>query len=215
MIRRTVPWQHDAMDRQVLSNGTIWLSPPAADDIDTITECCQDPDIAEWVTIPVPYVRDSAVTFIEEMVGPGWAARSPTWAIRLRSDGPVVGMIGLGERDESAAEIGFWLVRSQRSRGLMTQAVELVCEFGFRADGLALERIAWRAYVGNYASAAVARRAGFRYEGLARLGSIQRGRRRDHWFAARLRTDPPGPADDWPAEFARGRSPIAQTPGPA
>lgn len=207
MIRRTLPWQHDAMDQQVLSNGTIWLSRPTTDDIDTITECCQDPDIAEWVTIPVPYVRDSAVTFIEEMVVPGWAARSPTWAIRLRADGPVVGMIGLGERDESAAEIGFWLVPAQRSRGLMTQAVELVCEFGFRADGLALERIAWRAFVGNYASAAVARHAGFRYEGLARLGSLQRGRRRDHWFAARLRTDPPGPADDWPAEFARGRTP--------
>ncbi|WP_174189336.1 GNAT family N-acetyltransferase [Nocardia barduliensis] len=203
------------MDQQALSNGTVWLSTPTTDDIDTITECCQDPDIAEWVTIPVPYVRDSAVTFLEEMVGPGWAARSPTWAVRLRADGPVVGMIGLGERDESAAEIGFWLVPAQRSRGLMTQAVELVCEFGFSSDGLALERIAWRAFVGNYASAAVARRAGFRYEGLSRLGSVQRGRRRDHWFAARLRTDPPGPADNWPAEFARGGTPVAQAPGPA
>ncbi|WP_280249130.1 GNAT family N-acetyltransferase, partial [Nocardia abscessus] len=184
------------MDQQVLSNGTIWLSRPTTDDIDTITECCQDPDIAEWVTIPVPYVRDSAVTFIEEMVGPGWAARSPTWAIRLRAHGPVVGMIGLGERDESAAEIGFWLVPSQRSRGLMTQAVELVCEFGFRADGLALERIAWRAFVGNYASAAVARRRGIRVEGQARRGSNQRGRRRHHRLPPRLRTAPPGPAAD-------------------
>jgi RimJ/RimL family protein N-acetyltransferase len=85
----------------------------------------------------------------------------------------------------------------------------------FRADGLALERIAWRAYVGNYASAAVARRAGFRYEGMCRLGSIQRGRRRDHWLAARLRTDPPGAAGDWPAEFTRRATPIAQAPGPA
>ncbi|MFI9410448.1 GNAT family N-acetyltransferase [Nocardia gamkensis] len=203
------------MDHHALSNGTIWLSAPTTDDIDTITECCQDPAIAEWVTIPVPYVRDSAVTFIEKMVVPGWAARSPIWAVRPRADGPVIGTIGLGALDESAAEIGFWLAPAQRSRGLMTQAVELVCQFGFRADGLALERIAWRAYVGNYASAAVARRAGFRYEGMCRLGSIQRGRRRDHWLAARLRTDPPGPADDWPAEFTRGATPIAQAPGPA
>ncbi|MGK8521902.1 GNAT family N-acetyltransferase [Nocardia asteroides] len=201
------------MDHRVLSNGTIWLSPPTMDDVDTITECCQDPAIAEWVTVPVPYVRDSAVSFIEEIVVPGWAARSPTWALRLRADGPVVGTIGLGERDESAAEIGFWLAARQRSRGLMTQAVQLVCEFGFRGDGLALQRIAWRAFVGNYASAAVARRAGFRYEGLCRLGSVQRGRRRDHWLAARLRTDPPGPADDWPVEFFRDRTPIARTPG--
>ncbi|BDT97333.1 GNAT family N-acetyltransferase [Nocardia sputorum] len=202
------------MKHHALSNGTIWLSAPTAADVDAITECCQDPAIAEWVTIPVPYVRDSAVTFIDEMVV-GWAARSPTWALRLRADGPVVGMIGLSERDESAAEIGFWLVPAQRSRGLMTQAVDLVCEFGFRADGLALERIAWRAFVGNYASAAVARRTGFHYEGLSRLGSVQRGRRRDHWLAARLRTDPPGPADDWPVEFRHGRASSAQASGEA
>ncbi|MEU6833348.1 GNAT family N-acetyltransferase [Nocardia beijingensis] len=195
------------MDPRVLSNGTIWLSAPTADDVDAITECCQDPAIAEWVTIPVPYVRDSAVTFIEKMVVPGWAARSPTWAVRLHAEGRVVGMIGLGEQDESAAEIGFWLAPAQRSRGLTTQAVRLVCEFGFRTDGLALERISWRAFVGNYASAAVVRRAGFRYEGMSRLGSVQRGRRRDHWLAARLRTDPPGPSDDWPDEFLSGRTP--------
>ncbi|MEU6187258.1 GNAT family N-acetyltransferase [Nocardia sp. NPDC047038] len=201
------------MEHRVLSNGTIWLSAPTADDVDAITECCQDPAIAEWVTIPVPYVRDSAVTFLEEMVVPGWAARSPTWAIRPRAGAPVVGMIGLGEQDESAAEIGFWLAPAQRSRGLMTQAVELVCEFGFHADGLALERISWRAFVGNYASAAVVRRAGFRYEGMSRLGSIQRGRRRDHWLAARLRTDPPGPSDDWPAQFISARTQSTQAPG--
>ncbi|MFD8244691.1 GNAT family N-acetyltransferase [Nocardia sp. NPDC059691] len=201
------------MEHRVLSNGTIWLSAPTADDVDAITECCQDPAIAEWVTIPVPYVRDSAVTFLEEMVVPGWAARSPTWAIRPHAGAPVVGMIGLGEQDESAAEIGFWLAPAQRSRGLMTQAVELVCEFGFHADALALERISWRAFVGNYASAAVVRRAGFRYEGMSRLGSLQRGRRRDHWLAARLRTDPPGPSDDWPAEFIAARTPRTQGPG--
>ncbi|MFI2285191.1 GNAT family N-acetyltransferase [Nocardia beijingensis] len=195
------------MDPRVLSNGTIWLSAPTADDVDAITECCQDPAIAEWVTIPVPYVRDSAVTFIEKMVVPGWAARSPTWAVRLHAEGQVVGMIGLGEQDESAAEIGFWLAPAQRSRGLTTQAVRMVCAFGFGADGLALERISWRAFVGNYASAAVVRRAGFRYEGMSRLGSLQRGRRRDHWLAARLRTDPPGPSDDWPGEFLSGRTP--------
>ncbi|WP_327112260.1 GNAT family N-acetyltransferase [Nocardia sp. NBC_01730] len=177
------------MDHHVLSNGTVWLSAPTTNDIDTITQCCQEPSIGEWVTIPVPYRRRHAETFVEDIVGSGWAARSPTWAVRLHADGPVVGMIGLSERDESAAEIGFWLSPAQRSRGLMTQAVNLVCDFGFRSDGLALQRISWRAFVGNYASAAVVRRAGFRYEGRSRLGSVQRGVRRDHWLAARLSTD--------------------------
>ncbi|MFR9750824.1 GNAT family N-acetyltransferase [Nocardia sp. 004] len=199
------------MDHCVLSNETIWLSAPTADDIDTITECCQDPTIGEWVTIPVPYTRDDAITFLDGLVRPGWSARSPTWAVRLRPDGPVVGMIGLQEQDDHAAEIGFWLSSAQRSRGLMSQAVNLVCDFGFSAVGLNLQRISWRAFVGNYTSAAVVRREGFRYEGRSRLGSVQRGRRRDHWLAARLYTDPPGPADGWPTEFDRSRPPTAQT----
>ncbi|GAA5099038.1 GNAT family N-acetyltransferase [Nocardia iowensis] len=199
------------MDAQALSNGTVWLSIPTADDVDAITECCQDPSIGEWVTIPVPYTRENAKTFIDDIVRPGWAGHSPTWALRLFENGPVVGMIGLGERDESAAEIGYWLAPAERCRGLMTQAVNLVCDYGFRPDGMALQRISWRAFVGNYASAAVARRTGFRYEGMARLGSLQRGIRRDHWLAARLPTDPPGPAEGWPAEFDRA---LHRAPGP-
>ncbi|MFG1794619.1 GNAT family N-acetyltransferase [Nocardia altamirensis] len=191
------------MDAHALSNGTIFLSIPTSDDIDVITQCCQHPSIGQWVTIPVPYTRDNARTFIEDIVGPGWAGHSPTWALRTYEGGPVVGMIGLGARDESAAEIGYWLIPDERSRGLMTQAVNLVCDFGFRPDGLGLRRISWRAFVGNYRSAAVARRCGFRYEGMARLGSLHRGVSRDHWLAARLPTDPPGVADGWPAEFDR------------
>ncbi|MEU7630885.1 GNAT family N-acetyltransferase [Nocardia sp. NPDC049220] len=189
------------MDHCVLSNGTVWLSAPTTNDIDTITECCREPSIGKWTTVPVPYERANAETFITDIVDPGWAGRSPTWAMRVRVDGPVIGMISLAENDKSAAEIGFWLSPAHRSRGLTTQAVDLVCGFGFHTDGLHLTRISWRAIVGNYASAAVARRAGFRYEGRSRLGGVQRGERHDHWHAARLATDPPGPAMGWPVEF--------------
>ncbi|MFX0573909.1 GNAT family N-acetyltransferase [Nocardia nepalensis] len=186
------------MEDHPLSDGTVWLSRPTEADIDDIVECCQEPTIAEWVTIPVPYDRENAEAFVNEIVGPGWAARSPTWALRQRADGPVVGMISLEARDESASEIGFWLMPAQRGRGLMSRAIALVCEFGFDPDGLSLARIGWRAFVGNHASAAVIRRNGFHYEGMARLGSTQRGVRRDTWLAGRLATDPRGPATDWP-----------------
>lgn len=187
------------MEDHPLSDTTIWLSRPTEADIDDIVACCQEPSIAEWVTIPVPYHRKNAESFLDDMVAPGWATRSPIWALRTRADGPVVGMIDLNARDESASEIGFWLASAQRGRGLMSRAVALVCEFGFQPAGLGLSRISWRAFVGNHASAAVVRRNGFRYEGMARLGSMQRGSRRDTWLAGRLATDPPGPAPDWPA----------------
>ncbi|MEU8897917.1 GNAT family N-acetyltransferase [Nocardia sp. NPDC048505] len=186
------------MEERALADGTVWLSPPTAADIDTITACCQHPSIGAWVTIPLPYLRAHAAAFLEDLVRPGWAGRSPTWALRPDKDGPVIGMIGLEALDPSAAEVGYWLVPDHRSRGLMTRALGLVCDYGFDAETLGLQRITWRAFVGNHASAAVARRNGFRYEGMQRLGSLQRGVRRDTWVAGRLVTDPGEPAAEWP-----------------
>ncbi|MBF6332564.1 GNAT family N-acetyltransferase [Nocardia transvalensis] len=188
------------MDSCALTDGTVWLSRPTEADADRIIECCQEPSIGEWTTIPVPYHREQFDMFMAEFVVVGWAGRSPTWAVRTAEDGPAVGMVGLSSRDKddpTAAEIGYWVSSQARGRGLATRATRLVCDFGFRPDGLALIRIEWRAIVGNHASAAVARRAGFHYEGLLRLGNLQRGIRRDCWIASRLATDPPGPAT-WP-----------------
>ncbi|WP_040833269.1 GNAT family N-acetyltransferase [Nocardia brevicatena] len=189
------------MEERTLTDGTVWLSRPKDTDIDVITEHCQDPVIGEWVTIPVPYRRCDAEGFVHDMVANGWVERSPVWGVRLAEHGRLIGTVGLGARDESAAEIGYWLAPEYRRRGLIGRAVGMVCDFGFRTDGLALARISWRAFVGNHASAAVVRNNGFRYEGLCRLGSLQRGVRRDHWMAARLSTDPPGRAEGWPADI--------------
>lgn len=192
------------MYEHTLTDGTVWLTRPTGADIDRITECCQDPEVGRWTTIPVPYSRSDAEQFLDLVVAPGWAGNAPVWAIRTAEDGQVEGMIGLHTRSPGVCEIGFWLTAGHRGHGLMSRAIALVCDFAFAPDGLALARITWRAMVGNHPSAATVRRNGFHYEGTARLGGIQRGARVDEWHAARLSTDPPGPADTWPADIARG-----------
>ncbi|MGA6207155.1 GNAT family N-acetyltransferase [Nocardia testacea] len=190
----------DGVEERTLTDGTVWLSRPLESDIEAVVECCRDPAIAEWVTVPVPYGRADAEYFVRTRSAEGWAGSSPTWAIRLSEHGRLIGTLGLGVRpqDEGSAEIGYWLAAEHRRQGLISRAIALACDFGFAPDGMGLARIQWRAFVGNHASAAAARKQGFRYEGLARLGSVLRGSRRDHWMAARLNTDPPGPADGWP-----------------
>lgn len=191
------------MRPQILSDGTVWLSVPGEQDIDVIARTCRHSSIGEWTTVPVPYHRSDAAAFVHTVVPKGWAARNPTWAVRLVDAGPVIGMVSLQRRrvDGDAAEIGYWLAPGSRGRGLMTRAVLMACEFAFAPGGMRLDRVEWRAFVGNHASASVARRAGFRYEGLLRGGGLQRGRRRDEWIAGRLRGDSArGPLPAWPAE---------------
>ncbi|MFC6009849.1 GNAT family N-acetyltransferase [Nocardia lasii] len=186
------------MYEHTLTDGTLWLTRPTGADIDRIVECCQDPDVQRWTTIPVPYQRGDAEDFLDRVVAPSWADNTPVWAIRTVEGGQVDGMIALHARGPGTCEIGFWLTPDHRGRGLMSRAIALVCEFGFAPDGLALERITWRAIVGNHPSAGAVRRNGFHYEGLGRSAGIQRGERVDEWFAARLRTDPAEPTT-WPS----------------
>jgi ribosomal-protein-alanine N-acetyltransferase len=63
-------------------------------------------------------------------------------------------------------EVGYWLLRAARGRGLATRAVRLVCAYAF--DRLGLERLELLTLPGNAASERVAERAGFRREGLLR-----------------------------------------------
>jgi RimJ/RimL family protein N-acetyltransferase len=180
------------------------LSPPTIDDVDAITEACQDEAVQRWTTVPSPYGHDSAENFVSAFVPAGWeAGTARTWAVRARGeDGPteLVGMIGVEGIHDGAGEIGYWLAPAGRGRGLMSEAVSAVLDYAFDPDGAALVRVQWRAYRGNRPSARVARLAGFRFEGLRRLGAAGRSGREDEWTAALLATDPHSPADGWPDE---------------
>ncbi|MFF1633555.1 GNAT family N-acetyltransferase [Leifsonia sp. NPDC058248] len=195
----------------VLTGPRVVLSAPAEGDLDRVTVLCQDPAVAGWTTVPSPYSRADAEEFVLGLVVEGWAdGRSCTWAIRLSDDGELVGMLGLDGIRDDEAEIGFWLAPKVRGLGVMTEAVSLAIDYAFAPEGgLGLQRLVWHAFVGNAASAAVARRAGFRFEGLRRLGGAQRGRRLDDWQAALLRDDPRTPANDWPDATFVQHDPVA------
>ena len=47
-----------------LSDGVITLRPMTAKDADALTAACQDPEIARWTRVPVPYRRADALSWI-------------------------------------------------------------------------------------------------------------------------------------------------------
>lgn len=93
-------------------------------------------------------------------------------------------------RIESAhrrACIGYWLAREAGGRGVMTRAVSAFVHHGFTQLGLNRQVIACAAE--NHASAAIALRCGFRFEGVLREAEFIRDRFVDHRLHARLRSD--------------------------
>lgn len=184
------------MEPVTLSTARLELSRPTEADIDAITAAAQDPEVPRWTTLPSPYERKDAETFVER-AAQWWAEESElTWGIR--HEGAWVGMVGLHRVARGgAAEIGYWMARAARGKGLLTEAARAVIDFGFDPDGLALVRIEWRAVVGNIPSARVARTLGFRYEGLLRQGLADPRGRHDGWIAGLLNTDDRAP-QAWP-----------------
>ncbi|WP_447925459.1 GNAT family N-acetyltransferase [Georgenia muralis] len=201
------------------ADGAVVLSAPTADDVDRITEICQDPDVQRWTTIPVPYRRSDAEGFVAGVIPEGWAAGSPVWAIRDEGGARLVGMVGLHGAQDGKAEIGYWLASEARGRGVMSIAVGLVLDAGF--DRLGLHTIAWRADAGNWASWRAVWRHGFRKEGTVRSLNHSRGEWKDGWIGTLLRDDPRTPSTPWdgpdlatsdPSDTAAGAQAAAPSP---
>lgn len=181
-----------------LRDDRLVLATPTRDDVDRLTELCQDEEIQRWTTVPVPYRRRDADWFVRELVAMGWdTGRELTWAIRSPDDRSVLGMIGLSLDGEGSGEVGYWLGASARGSGLMVRAVRLVAANAFDPDGLGLTRMLWQAHVGNWASRRVAWRLGFKLEGTVRSHLTQRGERRDAWVATLRPGDAMEPDRPW------------------
>jgi RimJ/RimL family protein N-acetyltransferase len=190
-----------------LRGDRVLLSMPTHDDIDRITELCQDEQIQRWTTVPSPYRRRDAYGFVREIVPVGWdSGGNLTWAVRDPEARTVLGMVGLELDGHGSAEIGYWLGAQARGSGLMTEAVRLVVDHAFAPAGLGLQRISWHASVGNWASRRVAWRLGFTVEGTIRAHMFKHGERTDAWVATLLAGDEREPATPWfDAPTLRGR----------
>lgn len=189
------------------------LSVPTGDDLDRITEICQNADIQEWTSVPRNYQRSDAQFFVEQVVAKGWSeGRELTWAIREADAGAppdLVGMLGItlsGPENARTGEVGYWLAAAARGRGTMTRAVAALVDTAFDPSGpLALSALRWRCdihetshgSVPNWASWKVAWSLGFQREGRVRRFLPNDGRLHDGWIATLLPDDPREPRAPW------------------
>ncbi|MGW0432917.1 GNAT family N-acetyltransferase [Micromonospora sp. NPDC003197] len=167
----------------------IRLRPLAERDADALLTTCRDPETLRWTTLPENYQRTDADSFIRDFVPTAWRRGSGAEFAIVDPDDSYAGSISLrlSPTDPGLADVGFMAAPWVRGRGYVPAALVALCDWGFEALGL--ERIEWRAHVGNTASRRAAEKAGFVFEGVARSALTQRGRRVDGWVAALLPTD--------------------------
>lgn len=213
----------DSFEMTVAADGdlpALVLSVPTGDDLDRITDICQDADIQEWTSVPRNYQRSDAQFFVEQVVAKGWSeGRELNWAIREADAGAppdLVGMLGItlsGPENARTGEVGYWLAAAARGRGTMTRAVAALIDTAFDPSGpLSLSALRWRCDihetsrgpVPNWASWKVAWSLGFQREGRVRRFLPNDDRLHDGWIATLLPDDPREPRAPWDGPVETG-----------
>jgi RimJ/RimL family protein N-acetyltransferase len=165
-----------------LSDDVVVLRPWSPSDASFLAEASRDPAIERY-NGPPPDSLEDAISVIER-IERSWRSfedrgdpSGVAFAIVDAASGDPVGMCGIDDWSSTdVAQFGYWLAAGSRGRGLATRAVTLM-------TGWLLELGAARVFLTiqseNTASAAVARRAGFSYEGTLRAYGVWQGRRQD------------------------------------
>jgi RimJ/RimL family protein N-acetyltransferase len=151
-----------------LSDGVITLRAKTGADADALTAACQDPEIPRWTRVPVPYRRADALAWIAGSELELDAGVSIDW-IAVGDEDDLLASVALMGIDRRAytAEIGYWVARDARGRGVATRAVRLVAEWA--ASELGLTTLEIVVHEDNAPSHAVARAAGFAETGERRV----------------------------------------------
>ena len=181
------PEQNRSMEPVTLTTDRLLLRGVGPQDTDVVYSAAQDPEIQRWTTIPSPYLPEHARSFTEQRVPEGWANCSMfTFGVFL-PEGELVGMLAITMRSLGVGEVGFWATKEHRGNGYITEATIAVARWAFTR--LSIDRVEWRAEVGNKGSRAVAEHAGFLIEGTLRSALNNKGVRRDCWVGSLLPSD--------------------------
>jgi RimJ/RimL family protein N-acetyltransferase len=219
-------WNGIELDGLVLHAGSLTLRPWQPSDAPVVQQIMADERMAQQLDLPHPYSAVDAVEFVSQF---GVAGRRDgsrlDCAITRDTDGALLGSASLHLRS-ARGELAYWVEAGSWRQGIATEAVQTLARFGF---GHGLQRLEIACHYHNTASARVALKCGFRYEGIARSGALHRGEPVDLAVFSRLPDDDGRPveltwpefppltdgvislrpitAEDWPAVLAEGSNP--------
>jgi [ribosomal protein S5]-alanine N-acetyltransferase len=151
---------------------------PSVNDIDTLLENLNDPEIYNGtLRIPRPYTREDADAYIKSCAVQHLEFGYPMkWQVRDKS-GRMAGSITLHNQYGKGShkdEIGYWIGKAHRNKGLMTDTLKVFSELVFTY----YEMIRLEATIFDYntASQRAVEKCGFIYEGTLKKAYFKDGK---------------------------------------
>jgi ribosomal-protein-alanine N-acetyltransferase len=155
-------------------------------DVDNLYKYANNKKIADNLrnSFPYPYTRKDAEDFIHMCMN---TDTTKNLFFTIDVGGEAIGSIGLFLKDDvycKSAELGYWLAEPFWGKGIMTKAIEKICEIGFRKFDII--RIYAEPYSHNTASRRALEKAGFTLEGVLKKAVYKNGMYQDSCIYAIL-----------------------------
>lgn len=160
---------------------------PEEADVALIAPAFVDPEVGGEAGLP-PVGPQELLAFLRAQLPALRAQGLLAPYVIAAADGTVLGGLTLHHLDpmRDAVEVGYWLYREARGRGVATRSVRALVDHAFD-NGLC--RVEAHVRIGNRASERVLERLGFEREGVRRKFLRHEGRRVDATIFARLADD--------------------------
>jgi RimJ/RimL family protein N-acetyltransferase len=132
-----------------------------SEDLGDLVEMLDERDIARWTPMPSPFDLEAGVAYLKRAQQARTSGQRIQLAITTDGDKPLGEVLLFGvDASRGEAELGYLVGAPYRRRGLAARALSLLS--GYARNDLGLARLLLRIDPGNVASAAVARRCGYR-----------------------------------------------------
>ncbi len=137
--------------------------------------------------IPYPYTEKDGTEFISAMLA---ADKKDTFAFTVTVNDKAIGSVGAFRQDNihnKTAELGYYLAEKYWGNGLMTEAVQQLCDYIFANTDII--RIYAEPFAHNAASCRVLEKVGFQCEGTLRRNAVKNGKVLDMKMYSKLKPE--------------------------
>lgn len=170
-----------------LESERLALTAIGPEDALRITALCNNWNVSRWLArAPYPYLLEDAEAFCRLVADTAPAGRDAVWAIRLKGEKGLIGVISVTGLKSDEPELGYWLGEPYWGHRLMSEAAgAVVADFFARGRHATLHS---GAFTGNEASLRIQYRLGFQDTATGVRWCLARSADVEHIFTRLTRT---------------------------
>lgn len=120
-----------------LNTERLYLRKILTADVERVHYFRSDKEINQFIKRPQPQTLEMAAAHIQKITAEIRANKSITWGIMLQGSTALIGSICLWNfsKDKKTAEVGYDLDPQFQGKGIMSEALIAVLDFGFNREG--------------------------------------------------------------------------------